>query len=90
MTLTEGEGPVTSSYIDSMCVLLSGLLASSRAALIFALLLIKITTITVVKTIMLTHKAVAREIIIIMLVVLVGIIRIPVEYNGLLICTIMG
>lgn len=90
MALTEGKGPVTSSYIDSMCVLLSALLVISRAALIFALLLIKITVITVGKTIMLTNKAVAREIIIIVLVVLVGIIRIPVEYNRLLIFTIMG
>ena len=54
---------MTSSYTDSMCVLLSLLFVSCRlrAALIFVLLLIKVTTITIMKTTMLTIKAVARE-----------------------------
>ena len=62
MTLTEGKGPVTSSYIDSMCVLLPAVFDScrSRAALIFALLL-KMMTITVMKTTMLTIKTVTKE-----------------------------
>ena len=49
---------MTSSYIGSVCVVLSALVVSS---LIFALLLIKIITITVVETTTLMIKAVARE-----------------------------
>ena len=59
IALTEGKGPMTSSYTDSMCVLLSLLFIScrSQAALIFVLLLIKVTTITIMKTTTLTIKA---------------------------------
>ena len=62
MALTEGIG---SSYIDSICVLLSALVVAweSRAALIFILLLIKMITITVSKAKMLTTENVARELI---------------------------
>ena len=62
MALTEGTG---SSYIDSICVLLSALFVAweSRAALIFILLLIKMITITVSKAKMLTIENVARELI---------------------------
>ena len=66
MTLTEGKGPVTSLYIDSilLCVLL--LLAvfvncCSKPALAFALLLLKIIIITVMKTTTLTIKAVTNK-----------------------------
>ena len=60
MVLAEGIG---SSYMDSMCVFLSAVFVAcpSRTALIFALLLIKMITITVDKAMMLTNKAVARE-----------------------------
>ena len=60
MVLTEGKG---SSYIDSICMLLPVLFVAcrSRAASIFALLLAKMTTITVDKAVMLTIKAVVRE-----------------------------
>ena len=51
---------MTTSYIGSMCVVLSALVVSS---LIFALLLIKIITITVMETTTLMIKAVARELI---------------------------
>ena len=62
MALTEGVG---SSYIDSICVLLTTLVVAcrSRAALIFILLLVKMMTITVSETKMLTTKNVARELI---------------------------
>ena len=61
MVVDKGVG---SSYMDSMCVLLSAVFVAcrSRAALIFALLLIKIT-ITVDKTVMLMTENVAREMI---------------------------
>ena len=62
MILTEGVG---SSYIDSICVLLTTLVVAweSRAALIFFLLLIKMMTITVSEAKMLITKNVARELI---------------------------
>ena len=62
MTLTEGIG---SSYIDSICVLLSALVVAweSRAALIFILLLINMITITISKAEMLIIENVARELI---------------------------
>ena len=62
MTLTEGNGLVMSSYIGSMCVLLPAVSVScSSKALILALLLFKIVTITIMETATLTIKAVARE-----------------------------
>ena len=62
MTLTEGVG---SSYIDSICVLLSALVVAweSRAALIFILLLFNMISITISKAQMLTIENVARELI---------------------------
>ena len=62
MALTEGIG---SSYIDSICVLLSTLFVAcrSRAALIFILLLINMMTITVSKAEMLTIENGASELI---------------------------
>ena len=62
MAPTEGKGPVTSSYIGSV---LSALFVSCRseAALIFVLLLIKMITVTVMKTTTLMIKVVARELI---------------------------
>ena len=62
MALTEGIG---SSYIDSICVLLSALVVpwEQRAALIFFLLLINMITITIRKAEMLTTENVARELI---------------------------
>ena len=65
MVLTGGKGPVTSSYIDSVCVtLLPALFDScSSKAVFFALFLFKIITITVMEITMLTTRAVARELI---------------------------
>ena len=62
MALTEGKG---TSYIDSICVLLPALFVAcrSRAALLFALLRIKMTIIAINKATMLIIKAVAREVI---------------------------
>ena len=62
MALTEGIG---SSYIDSICVLLTALVVpwESRAALIFILLLIEMITITISKAEMLTTENVAKELI---------------------------
>ena len=60
MALTVGEERLTSSYIGSVCVVLSALFVSS---LIFALLLIKMIAITVIETTTLMIKAVARELI---------------------------
>ena len=74
MALTEGVGPVTSSYIDSMCMhVIPSLLFDhgSRAALIFPLFFLKIIAITVVKTTILTIKAVASELIYIVCTVLI-------------------
>ena len=63
MVLTGGNGPVTSSYIDSMCVMLLPALfdSCSSKAIFFALLLIKIITITITEITTLTTRAVARE-----------------------------
>ena len=60
MALTEDEG---SSYINSMCVPLSAMFVTcrSRAALLFALLHVKMIIITINKAMMLIIKAVARE-----------------------------
>ena len=54
-------GPEISLYTDSICIGPSALLDDSRAAVIFALLLFKIITTTVVKIATQTIKAVARE-----------------------------
>ena len=71
MALTEGIG---SSYIDSICVLLTTLVVAcrSRTALIFSLLLVQIMTITVSEAKMLTTKNIARELIEAMYAVLVS------------------
>ena len=71
MALTEGIG---SSYIDSICVLLTALFVAweSRAALIFILLLINTITITISKAEILTTKNVAKELIEAMYVVLLS------------------
>ena len=55
--------PVMSSYTGSSytCMVSSALFDSCKAALIFALLLPKIIAITIMKTIILTIRAVARE-----------------------------
>ena len=52
-----------SSYTGSSCTCMvsSALFDSCEAALIFALLLLKIITITIMKTIIVTVRAVARE-----------------------------
>ena len=67
MALVEGEGPMTSSYIESIRIIdvLSALFDCSRAALIFALLLTEITTIAVVEITTTVVKAVARRLVII-------------------------
>ena len=53
---------MTSSYIDSiLCVLLLLANCGSKTALAFTLFLLKIVTITAMKTTTLTIKAVARE-----------------------------
>ena len=65
MGLAEVEGPVTSSYIESMCIPFSALSDCSRAVLIFALLLIEITTIAVVAITTTVVKAAARTLVII-------------------------
>ena len=65
IVLTEGEGPVTSSYsvyIDSVCVLLPDVLVNC-SSLIFALLLFKMIPIVVAKTTTLVIKATARELV---------------------------
>ena len=59
-TLTESEGPVTSSYIDSKGMLPSDLSDCSRAGLVFALLL-RIIVIAVIETTALTSRVIARE-----------------------------
>ena len=89
MALTVGKGPVTSSYTDSICILLSALSVSSRAALIFTLLLIKVATITVVKTVTLTIKAVAKEVIDIMQAVFITNLCMP-RLCGVLVYTLTG
>ena len=76
MALTDGKGPVTSSYIDSTCVLTALFVAcSSIAALIFALLLIRVITITIVETTMQRIKAIARELMDIKVTVLVSVAK---------------
>ena len=62
MALTEGKGCMITSCIGSVrSALFAG--CTSQADLIFALLLIKIITITVMETTTLMIKAVARELI---------------------------
>ena len=61
MALTEGEGPATFSYIGSSLVVSSALFDSSSIAVVFALLLFKIKTITVIKTTAQTTKVIATE-----------------------------
>ena len=68
MAVAEDIGPVTSSYIGSMCIVLSATLDCSRAALIFALLLTEVITTTVMEIIPTMTKAAAME--------LVGIIHV--------------
>ena len=62
MAVTEW-GPVTSSYIDSVCVLLPIGCDNSEVVLIFALLLLRIIAITIEETAILTISAVARELV---------------------------
>ena len=98
MVLTEGK---VSSYIDPICVLLPALFVAcrSRAALIFASLLTKMTTITVDKAVMLTIKAVARESMDAMYALLVSVekrmpvfvlmcvLKLPVIFSQTTVCT---
>ena len=70
MAVTEW-GPVISSYIDSVCVLLLVGCDNSEVALIFALLLLRIIAITIEEMAMLTISAIARELVDIMHTVLV-------------------
>ena len=72
MTLTDSRG---SSYIDSICVLVPVMFVACRprVALIFALLLATMKTITVSKATMLIIKAVARELLDTMYTVLVSV-----------------
>ena len=64
-------GPVTSSYIDSVFVLLPIGCDNSDVALIFALLLLRIIAITIEETAILIISTVARELVDIMHTVLV-------------------
>ena len=64
-------GPMTSSYIDSVCVLLPIRCGNSEVSLIFALLLLRIIAITIEEMAILTISAVARELVDIMHTVLV-------------------
>ena len=73
MALTEGKAPDTLSYINSLCVLLS--VSCSSNALILTLLLLKMTTITVTETTILTIRAGPRELIDIVFTVLVGVLN---------------
>ena len=62
MAPTEGEDPVMVSHVNSACVLLSALFVScSFRALIFALYLVVIITMTVMKTTTQIINTVARE-----------------------------
>ena len=61
MALTERIGPVTSSYNGSLQIISFVLFECSRAALTFALLLFKTTSITVIETNTLTVRTVARD-----------------------------
>ena len=72
MALTEGEGPVTSSYIGSMCMLLPPPI-SNCSSLIFAFLFLKMITIVVMKTTTLVIKPTARELVAIMYAVFVHV-----------------
>ena len=60
MTLTEGRGPVTFSYIDSLCSVPSTLFDCMNAVVLFIFLLFK-TTIAVMKTTKLIVKIIATE-----------------------------
>ena len=64
--MTEVKGPVTSSYIDSMCVLLPALLACCRSRADFVLCLFRMAAITIIEATTLIIKAVARELVDIM------------------------
>ena len=80
---TEGKGPVTSLYIDSilLCAVLLTVFVNcgSKPALTFALFLLKIVAITVMKTTTLTVKAVAKELMDIVLTVLIFVeMHVPV------------
>ena len=61
VTLAEGEGPVTFSYSDSISVLLSSLFECSRAAMSFALVLLKMIVIAVIEATVLISRAVDRK-----------------------------
>ena len=98
MALAEGKG---SSYIDSICVLVPVVFIAcrSRAALIFALLLAKMITITINNATMLTINAVAREPVDAMyvelvsvgwkmpVVMLMGLLKLPVMFPQTTVCT---
>ena len=60
MSLVEW-GPLTSSYMESVCVLLFVSCGNSETALIFALLLLKIIAMTIDEMAMLTISAITRE-----------------------------
>ena len=91
MALTEGIG---SSYIDSICVLLSAVLVAweSRAALIFILLLINMMTITISKAKMLMTENIARELIdaiytvLTYVFMLMGLLKFPVIFPQTTVC----
>ena len=70
MAVTEW-GLVTSSYIDSVCVLLPVGCDNSEVSLIFALLLLRIIVITVEEVPILIISAIARELVDIIHTVLV-------------------
>jgi hypothetical protein len=75
MALTEGDGPVTSSYTGStLCIPPPALF---KAALIFALLLLMLIAITVMKIVALIIKAVAKKLIDVMYTVLVVAFGMP-------------
>ena len=59
ITLSEGEGTATSSYVDSACVLPFSLFDRAKAAVI--LLFVKTVVITVMETTTLTTRAVTRK-----------------------------
>ena len=61
VTLAEGESPVTFSYSGSISVLLSALFEWSKAAVSFALVLLKMVVIAVMEATVLTSRAVDRK-----------------------------
>ena len=61
MALTDGEGPVTSSYIGSLCIVPSAMFDCAKAAIILDLLLLEIIANTVMETTTQIIRAVARN-----------------------------